>query len=160
MAHLLSQMAVHRLLRSFGKCKFNSMPNACGRYYVYVKHKMIENLDRGTTCRDFPVTPPRLISLLRAAVPERGLICLDNGLYKVGPGRDRVHNWKVMLTTGFWPLPSTLGTVCHLQCLYSATRCDVSNQCIRIDTQALRSDTYAKLGIATHKGAQQCLLGR
>ena len=110
-----------RLLGSLGKCKYNLMPNACGRYYVYVKHKMIENLDRGTTCRDFPVTPPRLISLLRAAVPERGLICLDNGLYKVGPGGTVYIIGGLCSGPAFGP--------CHLLRVLSATcsACTVLN---------------------------------
>ena len=44
---------------------------------------MLKNFDWDTKCEDFPVTPPRFVALIREAVPEDGIVCLDNGLYKV-----------------------------------------------------------------------------
>jgi acetolactate synthase-1/2/3 large subunit len=31
----------------------------------------------------FPIFPPHLVSQVRAAMPENGIICLDNGIYKI-----------------------------------------------------------------------------
>jgi hypothetical protein len=44
---------------------------------------MLDNLGWGTECGEFPITPPRLIYDLRRSIPEDGILCLDNGLYKV-----------------------------------------------------------------------------
>lgn len=44
---------------------------------------MRDNLGWGTGCEEFPITPPRLVADLRRAIPEDGILCLDNGLYKV-----------------------------------------------------------------------------
>jgi hypothetical protein len=53
------------------------------RYFQYVRDQMAEHFTWGTDCFEFPLTPPRLVSLVRQAVPEHGIVCLDNGLYKV-----------------------------------------------------------------------------
>ena len=40
---------------------------------------MLANQDWQTKCSDFPLPPPLFVSLLRGAVPEKGIVCLDNG---------------------------------------------------------------------------------
>jgi acetolactate synthase-1/2/3 large subunit len=57
------------------------------RYFQYVREQMLGNLDWQTKCSDFPLSPPLFVSLLRGAVPEKGIVCLDNGLYKVWMAR-------------------------------------------------------------------------
>lgn len=46
---------------------------------------MLDHLCWGVSCDDFPIAPPRLVADLRRAIPEDGILCLDNGLYKVCP---------------------------------------------------------------------------
>ncbi len=44
------------------------------------------------------MTPPRLVALIRHAMPEDGVVCLDNGLYKVGhAAHSRSHTYKAMV---------------------------------------------------------------
>ena len=38
-----------------------------------------------TKCGDFPLPPPRFVVLLRNAVPEKGIVCLDNGCVATKP---------------------------------------------------------------------------
>ena len=45
---------------------------------------MALHLTQGTDDCALPVSPPRLVALIRHAMPEDGIVCLDNGLYKVG----------------------------------------------------------------------------
>lgn len=37
----------------------------------------------GEADASLPMSPPRLIGVIRATLPEDGIACLDNGLYKV-----------------------------------------------------------------------------
>ena len=52
------------------------------RYFSYVARQMAQHLTWGTTEEDVPMAPPRLVALIRHAMPEDGIVCLDNGLYK------------------------------------------------------------------------------
>ena len=45
---------------------------------------MALHMTRGTDDCALPMAPPRLVALIRQAMPEDGIVCLDNGLYKVG----------------------------------------------------------------------------
>jgi len=44
---------------------------------------MMATMEWQTKCSDFPLPPPRLVVLLRNAVPEKGIVCLDNGYVAV-----------------------------------------------------------------------------
>ena len=48
-----------------------------------VRKALLDDLDAGRSMNDFPVHPRRLIHALRDALPENGVVSLDNGLYKV-----------------------------------------------------------------------------
>ncbi len=56
---------------------------AC-RYFCYVKQQMAQHMSKGTDDRSIPMSPPGVVALLRQSVPEDSILCLDNGLYKVG----------------------------------------------------------------------------
>ncbi len=45
---------------------------------------MALHMTQGTDDCALPMAPPRLVALIRHAMPEDGIVCLDNGLYKVG----------------------------------------------------------------------------
>jgi acetolactate synthase-1/2/3 large subunit len=47
----------------------------------------------------FPIYPPHLVKQVRAAMPENGIICLDNGVYKIwfARGYDAYHANTVLL---------------------------------------------------------------
>jgi acetolactate synthase I/II/III large subunit len=51
--------------------------------YHRVRDAMLEDLDSGRTLSEFPVHPRRLVHAVREAMPEDGIVSLDNGLYKV-----------------------------------------------------------------------------
>lgn len=53
------------------------------RYFGYIKACMEQHMTWGTTCGDAPLQPPCFVDIMRQAMPEDGILCLDNGLYKV-----------------------------------------------------------------------------
>lgn len=57
--------------------------HAWRRYFAYIARQLAKNLTWGTDECALPMTPPRLVALIRHAMPEDGIVCLDNGLYKV-----------------------------------------------------------------------------
>ena len=50
---------------------------------AFVKTKQSENLSEGEDDPRFPIYPQRLVKEVRNAMPDDGLICLDNGVYKI-----------------------------------------------------------------------------
>lgn len=52
-------------------------------FFHHVRSALLEDLDRGRSMDHFPVHPRRLIHAVREAMPEDGIVSLDNGLYKV-----------------------------------------------------------------------------
>ena len=41
------------------------------------------NIAKGTDDARFPIYPQRLVADIRKAMPDDGMICLDNGVYKI-----------------------------------------------------------------------------
>ncbi|HUT80683.1 MAG TPA: acetolactate synthase large subunit [Candidatus Bathyarchaeia archaeon] len=52
-------------------------------YYLKVKKEVDRHTQQGSDCNDFPVKPQRLVADVRKAVPDDGIITLDNGIYKI-----------------------------------------------------------------------------
>ena len=52
-------------------------------FFRRVRDAMLEDLDGGLELDGFPVHPRRLVHAVREAMPEDGIVSLDNGLYKV-----------------------------------------------------------------------------
>ncbi|TVQ35148.1 MAG: acetolactate synthase large subunit [Wenzhouxiangella sp.] len=52
-------------------------------FFHRVRTAMLEDLDSGRSLDGFPVHPRRLVHAVRNAMPEDGIVSLDNGLYKV-----------------------------------------------------------------------------
>ncbi|MBY6205104.1 acetolactate synthase large subunit [Halomonas denitrificans] len=48
-----------------------------------VRKALLEDLEAGRSMDDFPIHPRRLVHAVRDALPEDGIVSLDNGLYKV-----------------------------------------------------------------------------
>jgi acetolactate synthase-1/2/3 large subunit len=48
-----------------------------------VRAALGEHLGRGTDDDRFPIHPPRLVAETRRAMPDDGIVCLDNGMYKL-----------------------------------------------------------------------------
>ncbi len=40
-------------------------------------------IERGADDERFPIHPPRLVADVRRAMPDDGIVCLDNGMYKI-----------------------------------------------------------------------------
>ncbi|CAD7696107.1 unnamed protein product [Ostreobium quekettii] len=53
------------------------------RYFNYVREEFAKNLLIGVDDTSCPLSPPRFVTDIRRAMPEDGILCLDNGLYKV-----------------------------------------------------------------------------
>ncbi len=52
-------------------------------YFISVRKKLKEHLLEGIDDPRFPMYPQRLVADIRKAVPESGIIALDNGVYKI-----------------------------------------------------------------------------
>jgi acetolactate synthase-1/2/3 large subunit len=52
-------------------------------YFERVREGLLAHLAQGATDERFPIAPPRLVAEVRRAVPDDGIVCLDNGMYKL-----------------------------------------------------------------------------
>lgn len=52
-------------------------------YFIKIKQQMEEHVARDTDSNRFPVIPQRLVADVRSVMPEDGIVCLDNGMYKI-----------------------------------------------------------------------------
>jgi acetolactate synthase I/II/III large subunit len=52
-------------------------------YFKEIKTKLEEHIQEGTDDNRFPIYPQRLVHDVRQAMPENGIIALDNGIYKI-----------------------------------------------------------------------------
>ncbi len=48
-----------------------------------VRARLLEHLAREEDDARFPIHPPRLVAEVRRAMPDDGIVCLDNGMYKL-----------------------------------------------------------------------------
>lgn len=65
--------------------KEDIIPNAswtCGRLLDYRAAEVAHTAGLAADAR-FPIFPPHLVQQVRAAMPDDGIICLDNGVYKI-----------------------------------------------------------------------------
>ena len=63
--------------------RIDKQPNWDFSYYMKVKVWIDEIRDTGIDEPSFPVVPQRLVADVRRAMPDDGIICLDNGVYKI-----------------------------------------------------------------------------
>jgi acetolactate synthase I/II/III large subunit len=66
-------------------------------YFTQVRQKVADHMDEGIDDPRFPLIPQRLVADVRRAVPDDGVIALDNGMYKIWFAR----NYRT-------PLPNTV----------------------------------------------------
>ncbi len=52
-------------------------------FVLDIKRRMDKSIEFFSHDNSFPVLPPRLVSIVRSAMPYNGMISLDNGLYKI-----------------------------------------------------------------------------
>jgi len=52
-------------------------------YFKEIKTSLKEHIKEGTADNRFPIYPQRLVHDVRQAIPENGIIALDNGIYKI-----------------------------------------------------------------------------
>lgn len=51
--------------------------------FLEVKRSIDQRMARGSDATSFPIKPQRLVRDVRAAMPEDGILALDNGMYKI-----------------------------------------------------------------------------
>jgi acetolactate synthase-1/2/3 large subunit len=79
-----------------------------------LRQRILARINAGADEGRFPATPQRLVRDVRAAVPEDGIVCLDNGMYKIWFARNyrtRVANTLLLdnaLATMGAGLPSAI----------------------------------------------------
>ena len=67
-------------------------------YFSRVKAEVDKHVAEVSDCEQFPVTPQRLVADVRAALPDDGIVALDNGIYKVWFARNyRAHQPNTLL---------------------------------------------------------------
>ncbi len=52
-------------------------------YFDRVRAALVGHLERGVNDDRFPMFPPRIVADVRRAMPDDGILCLDNGMYKL-----------------------------------------------------------------------------
>ncbi len=63
-----------------------------------LRHAILAHIDDRADEARFPVTPQRLVHDVRAVMPETGVVCLDNGMYKIWFARNyRTHVANTLL---------------------------------------------------------------
>ena len=63
-----------------------------------LREDILDRLAEGSDDERFPVIPQRLVAEVRKAMPEDGIVCLDNGMYKIWFARNyRTHVANTLL---------------------------------------------------------------
>jgi acetolactate synthase-1/2/3 large subunit len=52
-------------------------------FIMKIKKSLDASIDEGTHDNTFPIQPPKLVHIVRSAMPSDGIVSLDNGLYKI-----------------------------------------------------------------------------
>jgi acetolactate synthase-1/2/3 large subunit len=84
------------------------------RAFVELRPKILAHINERAESNQFPILPQRLVHDVRAVVPEEGIVCLDNGMYKIWFARNyrtRVANTLLLdnaLATMGAGLPSAM----------------------------------------------------
>ena len=69
--------SIERLTKVVGKLSFDKT------FFSKVQQEAILHLKEGSEDSRYPVIPQRLVSDVRKAMGEDGIIALDNGMYKI-----------------------------------------------------------------------------
>ncbi|GGC72044.1 acetolactate synthase large subunit [Chelatococcus reniformis] len=68
------------------------------RGMLALRETILARVNERATADGFPVTPQRLVHDVRAAMPDDGIVCLDNGMYKIWFARNyRTHTANTLL---------------------------------------------------------------
>ena len=63
-----------------------------------LRKRILEHLNEGSDNAAFPLVPQRIVSDVRKAMPDDGIVCLDNGMYKIWFARGyRTHVANTLL---------------------------------------------------------------
>ena len=63
-----------------------------------LRQAILARINEGSREERFPITPQRIVSDVRAVMPEDGIVCLDNGMYKIWFARNyRTHHANTLL---------------------------------------------------------------
>src|SRR5580704_2003906 len=63
-----------------------------------LREKILAHLTERATESRFPLTPQRIVHDVRQVMPEDGIVCLDNGMYKIWFARNyRTHVANTLL---------------------------------------------------------------
>ncbi len=67
-------------------------------YFMRVREQVLESIGEGADDPGYPLKPQRLVADVRRAMPEDGIIALDNGMYKIWFARNyRAHQPNTVL---------------------------------------------------------------
>jgi acetolactate synthase-1/2/3 large subunit len=67
-------------------------------HFLRLREQILERVNRGSSDARFPPTPQRIVSDVRRALPDEGIVALDNGMYKIWFARGyRTHHAHTIL---------------------------------------------------------------
>ena len=67
-------------------------------YYRKVQSLVLQRISEGNDDPRFPLAPQRIVADVRAVMPQDGILCLDNGMYKIWFARNyRTHTSNTIL---------------------------------------------------------------
>ncbi|MFA8450723.1 MAG: acetolactate synthase large subunit [Bacteroidales bacterium] len=76
----------------------NKSPNWDIKYFERMRDEINKNIFDCVPSNDFPNSPEKIISDIRSAVPDDGILTLDNGMYKIWFARHyKAHNPNTIL---------------------------------------------------------------
>ncbi len=78
--------------------KLEPSPDWDFEYFMRVRERVLESVSAGADDPGFPLKPQRIVADVRRAMPEDGIIALDNGMYKIWFARNyRAHQPNTVL---------------------------------------------------------------
>jgi len=69
--------------RIMEKLNFEHTKKWDNSYYQIIKDKLATTINCGAHMDAFPMDPRRIVCDTRSVMPDNGIVCLDNGLYKI-----------------------------------------------------------------------------
>lgn len=67
-------------------------------FYQPLQQAVLQHMQEGSTDERFPLIPQRIVADVRQVMPQDGILCLDNGMYKIWFARNyRTHTSNTVL---------------------------------------------------------------
>ena len=75
--------SISEIKNSLAKLSFSEKNECDFSYYLRVKQEVESQISEGENSDSFPILPQRVVADVRKALPDDGIVALDNGVYKI-----------------------------------------------------------------------------